>query len=214
MNDKDEKNEKNEKNEKKTNAEESMFTPRKRENEPKEEKVEAKVRQQVETPERTERTERVLLSTADAYIHDRLQSQPKNLDEIDVKVVDNEEHKHRLSLPDELVSYEKKYGFRWLFKHKQAIDYACDVRGWLLVNRTHFSELPSHCFSVSGSIERGDSILAFMPIEKAELIRREPGEKSRAVIKATYDKHKDDPNFYVPKEGTDEDGKPGKVRMI
>ena len=161
-------------------------------------------------------SQHVLLSNADAYVHDRMKGQPRTLEEVDVKVLDKEgmEGKHRLSLPEELEPFKKKYGFRWLFKHKQAIDYACDVRGWVLLNRTYFPDLPRHLFTVSGSVERGDSILAFIPKAKAEEILKEPGEKSNQVKEAAFNKHKDDPRFYAPKESVNEDGSKDNVVMI
>ena len=166
-------------------------------------------------PEAVE-TPRVLLSNADAYVHDRMKGQPKTLDEVDIKVIDKEglEGKHRLSLPEELEPFKSKYGFRWLFKNKQAIDYACDVRGWVLVNRTYFPDLPRHLFTVSGSIERGDSILSFIPREKAIEILKEPGEKSNQVKQAAFEKHRDDPRFYSPKESKTEEGIKDNVVMI
>jgi hypothetical protein len=94
-------------------------------------------------------------------------------------------------------------------KHKQALDYACDVRGWTLVNRTHFPELPRHFFTVSGSFERGDAILAFMPIEKAEALRQEPGRKSTDILENFFGKHSDDPRYYKPK-----DAESSNVKMI
>ena len=160
---------------------------------------------QTESGDRTEES-RILLSNNDAYVHDRMKSQPKTLKDVDVKVEEKRDAtKHRLSLPDEILSFEKKYTFRWLMKHKQALDYACDVRGWVLVNRTYFPDLPRHLFSVSGSIERGDSILAFIPRKKADAMRAEPGEKSRNIIKGAFEKHKNDPRFYTPSGSSSED---------
>lgn len=143
---------------------------------------------------------RVLLSHQDAYIFDRMKTQPKTLDEIEVLDRQRPEEQHRLSLPQELKEHQSRFAFRWLFKHKQAIDHACNVRGWFLVNRTHFPDLPNYLFTVSGSIEEGDAILSFMPIKKAEEIRREPGEKSSEIIKSRFEAHRQDPRFYTPEE--------------
>jgi len=168
--------------------------------------VEAETKPMREEPKKKEpeieRTPTILVSNTDAYIWERMKSQPKDIDALHVEVLDKPEDpkKHRLSLPDELLPYEKKYVFRWIYKSKRAIDEACDIRGWTLVNRSYFGDLPNYLYTVNGSIERGDNILAFMPKEKAEYLRKIPGQKSREVMQATFDKHKDDPNYYVPKD--------------
>ena len=124
----------------------------------------------------------VIMSETDAYIHERLKSQPKSFG--DVKVIERfEEGQHVLSLPKELKEFKGKYSFRWLNKNKRAIDRALDVIGWNLVNRSIFSKLPDHLFTANGVIERGDAILAFMPEKQAEFIRRRPGEISRERVK-------------------------------
>lgn len=143
----------------------------------------------------------ILVTHTDAYIHERMKAQPKTLDDIIVEVsTEPTPEKHRLSLPDELKPHYAKYTFRWIFKSKRAIDEACDIRGWVLANRTHFPELPRHLFTVNGSIERGDNILAFMPNERAKYLRSKPGDESRARIQGQLDKHKDNPNYYVPED--------------
>ena len=155
----------------------------------------------VEITKENQTSPTVLLSSADVYIYDRMKSQPKDLQSVDLKVEDkNVPGRHRLSLPEELSLHEKKYTFKWIFKRKQAIDEACDIKGWVLVNKTYFPDLPNHLFTANGSMERGDAILAFMPRARAEAIRRKPGELSRAAIKTRFDAHKDDPNYYVPKD--------------
>lgn len=160
-----------------------------------------KSKEKVTYPEQQGKAPAVILSSADAYIYDRMKAQPRDLDEVDVKVIEKSvPGRHRLSLPDELSHHEKKYTFKWIFKRKQAIDNACDVIGWVLVNKTYFPDLPNHLFTANGSLERGDSILAFMPKARAEEIRRKPGELSRQAIKSRFESHKDDPNYYVPKD--------------
>lgn len=147
----------------------------------------------------------VLLSELDAHIHERMKSQPRSLEGIDVKVEEKRaDGKHRLSLPDELTSFLNKYAFRWIFKSRRAIDEACDIRGWTLINRTYFPDIPNYLFTVNGSIERGDNILAFMPKERAEMLRRAPGIRSTEIVTSTLDKHKNDPNFYKPTDSEDE----------
>lgn len=157
--------------------------------------------------DRPEETPRVLLSNTDAYIHDRMKAQPKTLEEIRVDNLGKpkDPSKHRLSLPEELKDYGKKFAFRWLDKNKQSLDYSCDVRGWKILSRNYFPNLPKHLFTVNGSIERGSVILAFIPVELAEEIRKEPGEKSNNIIQGMFEKHSDDPRYYTPQSGTSED---------
>lgn len=153
----------------------------------------------------------VLLSQTDAYIHERIKSQPKTRQDVDIRIEEEFNiNKHRLSLPKELDRFLKQYTFHWIFKREQAISEACDVRGWVIVNRNHFPELPNHLFSVTGCIERGDMILGFMKADRAERLRREPGEKSKAAIRARLEAHKGNPDFYVPKDKS-EDGDDSKV---
>jgi len=148
--------------------------------------------------------QRILMSEADAYIADLMKGQPKTLDEVQVKVMDKDTNVHRLSLPKELEQFEDKFVFRWLMKDKRSLDYSCGVRGWVIVSSRHFGNLPRHLFTANGSIERGDSILGFISRERAEEIRREPGEKSTNLIKGTFQKHKDDPRYYTPDASTNE----------
>jgi len=150
----------------------------------------------------------VILNQQDSYIHDRIKGPPTTFD--DIKVEERKDGTHRLTLPEELKPYEKKFAFKWLYKSKRAIDEACDVTGWTLVSRILFPDLPNHLYSINGGIERGDTILAFMPKEKAMEIRRKPGEISKDILDSTFTKHKGDPRYYRP-----EDAETGsKVVMI
>jgi len=152
----------------------------------------------------------VVMAQDDAYIADRIKSQPKNLDEIvyikESKFAPNE---HRLSLPKELREYEDRFAFRWINNKRRAIDDAMDLKGWLFVNRVSFKTLPNRLFTSGGAIRRGDTVLMFMPLAKAEALRRAPGEKSSALIKAQLSKGegelpKGQSGFYKPNEGTSE----------
>jgi len=89
-----------------------------------------------------------------------------------------------------------KYVFRWLSKNKRALDFAINVRGWYLVNRSLFEEAPKILFSVNGGIENGDSILGFMPFEKAQAIRNRPIQESLDRVLSEGKKHEGHPNFY------------------
>lgn len=155
----------------------------------------------------------VIVSDRDAHIYDRMKSQPKSIEEVDLRTADvgkDGEVPNILALPKELKEYEKKYNFCWVFKNPRSIDEYIDVLGFTMVNKALFPKLPKHLFTANGSIERGDSILMFMPQEKAEILRRRPGEISRERIKSTLvqdlDKWKDlgDDRYYRPDSGVSE----------
>lgn len=155
----------------------------------------------VEEPQEAE-VPKYVLSELDGYVHERVKAQPKSLGEVEIKVGEpTKPGKHVLSLPDEVEEkYSKKYIFRWVNKDKRAIDRALDVRGWTIVNRTLMRDLSRRLFSINGTIERGDTILAFMPKAKAEMLRRAPGERSQAVVKnVPMRKYETDPRFYQAK---------------
>lgn len=131
----------------------------------------------------------VLVSETDAYIHERMKSQPQTEDEIQVKFdrINEDTSEHILSLPEYFKDKKfDKYSFRWLNKKKRSIDRALDVIGWTLVSRAHsiFLDGPKHLFTANGSIERGDAILAFIPRAQAERIRLRPAEISRERVKS------------------------------
>jgi len=154
--------------------------------------------------------QKIILNQQDSHVYERIKSQPKTIEEIEIKFEDKKDpNKHRLSLPDEVVAHEKKFAFRWIYKTKRGIDEACDVRGWKIVSRSLFPDLPKHLFAVSGGVERGDVILGFMPKDKAIALREEPGKQSSELIKNTFSKHKDDPRYYKPS-----DSETDKVVMI
>src|SRR3990167_3181876 len=156
-----------------------------------------------------------IMSEEDAYISDRMKSQPKTLD--DVLLVKEKQYapgEHRLSLPKEFKKYENKFSFRWLNKKKRAVDEAI-IKGWVIVNKVLFPEVAKeakHLFSTSGAIENGDAILAFMNKEVAQQIRRAPGEKSNAYIKAQLSKGTEklpdgQSGFYIPDDTSEKEDK-------
>ena len=153
----------------------------------------AVVEQENTVPEPQESPVLTMLSQDDAYIADRIKSQPKTLDDVfSVKEKRYAPGEHRLTLPKEFKPYESKFAFRWVYKRKRAIDEAVN-KGWVIVNRVLFPELARDkrfLFSTSGAVERGDAILAIMGKHIAEALRKEPGEKSRALVKAHLDKGK------------------------
>ncbi|HRZ15227.1 MAG TPA: hypothetical protein P5110_06955 [Candidatus Omnitrophota bacterium] len=144
-------------------------------------------------PEPQEAPVMTMLSQDDAYISDRIKSQPRSLDEVfAVKERRYEPGEHQLSLPKEFKPYQTKFAFRWIYKRKRAIDQAIN-RGWVIVNRVLFPELAREkrfLFSTSGAVERGDAVLAIMGIHIAEGLRKRPGEKSRDLVKAHLEKGK------------------------
>jgi len=128
-----------------------------------------------------------IVSNEDAHIFDRMKSQPKTLEEV-LAVKDRQyaPGEHRLSLPVELRTKEIafKFSFRWVNKNKRAIDDALDVKGWTIVTRAFFSTLDPHLFNTSGAIERGDAILCFMSLARAQAMRKAPGLKSAQRMKS------------------------------
>ncbi len=153
------------------------------------------------------------MSEEDAYIHDKMKSQPKTLDEVllvkEKKYLPGE---HRLSLPKELKVHEKHFAFRWINKKKRAVDDA-SIKGWVIVNRKLFPDVEKkakHLFSTSGAIEKGDAILAFMNKEVAIQIRKAPGEKSNQYLKAQLSKGTDPlpkgkSGFYKPEDTSEKE---------
>ena len=148
------------------------------------------------------------MSEEDAYIHDRMKSQPQTLDEVlMVKEKKYAPGEHRLSLPKEFKDYEDRFAFRWLNKKKRAVDDAI-IKGWVIINRSLFpriAENAKHLFSTSGAVEKGDSILAFMNKDVALQIRRAPSEKSVAYLKSQLEKGtqplaKGQSGFYKPED--------------
>ena len=154
----------------------------------------------------------IIMTETDAYIHERMVSQPKTLDEVRRTVVQVDTSKNRLSLPDyfERFSYDCTVGrgckshiwsydestnrwsypqrgefiFRWMKNTKRAIDHALNVSGWFFVNRRYFPEAPSHLFSANGGIELGDVILFFLPAKQALALRAAPGKRSTETIRS------------------------------
>ena len=125
------------------------------------------------TPEPEERPPLTIVSNEDAYIANRMKSQPQTLDEVlEVKEPVYAPGKHRLSLPDELLGYEDRFRFRWVNRKKRALDDAIDVKGWNFVNKALFPHLDKHLFTTGGAIERGDAVLMFMSQAKAKAINK------------------------------------------
>lgn len=177
------------------------------------------------------------ISEEDSYIRERIDAQPVTLDEVKTRSTPRlSQGKHRLSLPEyfEGQSYDCTWGegcpvhrmddrhrilnrgefvFRRVWKRKRAIDEAINLKGWFLVNRTYFPEVPKHLVSASGGVEEGDSILFFMPAEQALRVRRSSGEMSRERVRdqlTRYDNHEE---FYRPRPEAEEesDGTPSNA---
>ena len=172
----------------------------------------AKVAVEPPTPDPVMPLPTVIMTEADAYIHERVASQPRSLDEVRTTVVQSDIEKNRLSLPDYLErfsydctqgrtckahpwtydeatgrwSYSKRgeFVFRWTKKVKRAIDHAMNVNGWFFVNRRYFPDAPHHLFSANGGIELGDVILFFLPAKQALALRAAPGKRSSEAVHA------------------------------
>jgi len=194
----------------------------------------------------------VIMSELDSVIHERMKSQPQTLKEIEVKSVKNEAPGlHRMSLPSyfEEMSYDctrgetcehhrkdekgnvlnrGKFILRWLYKEKRAIDYAMNVKGWFLVNRSYFPDAPRHLFSANGGVENGDALLAFMSVDKALPLRTFPSERSQELLKSRMSPSKKSPGkrvvmtgnpgderFYEPEMSAEEasdESRPGEIQ--
>jgi len=160
---------------------------------------------QAETPQRQTLT---LVSETDAYIADRMKSQPKTVDEVAMlKPKRYEPGKHRLSLPEELMEYEDRFAFRWINKKKRALDDAIDVKGWVVINRALFPDLPEHLFASSGAIERGDTVLMFYSKERQKAYHADNALKAKrlrtstAMLQKTLPEvEKGQAGFYKPKD--------------
>lgn len=150
----------------------------------------------------------VILSNVDAHIYERLKEQPKTLAEIEVRVPKYDRVGHILQLPKELETHRKKYSFKWIYKKQKAIDHNLDNLGFSLVNRIYFPELPKHLFSAQGCIERGDAILGFTTVKRAEFLRSEPGRISMERVKSLpMEKWKDGgEKYYKPDLTQEKDG--------
>lgn len=176
-------------------------------NKDQEEKVEQSQTEEVQAHKETpvphgEPQVSVLRSEIDAFLQDRMRSQPKTLEEVETRVVEKPQAgKHQMSIPDELKEYEKKFAFCWIFKHKKAVDEACNLYHWVICNKTFFPEIAKsapHVFSANGAIELGDNILAFRSRQVDDFMRKAPGLESAQRIKDRTEAHKNDPSFYVP----------------
>ena len=161
----------------------------------------------------------VIMREEDAYIHERIASQPKSLEELGRIKVHTDFEKTRTQLPDyfEAFSYDctvsnpkcrahawkqdettnrwsygnrGKYIFRWVKNSKRAIDISMNVYGWVFVNRRLFTEAPTHLFSANGGVELGDLILFVLPAEQGLALRHAPGKRSTEILKSRITKTK------------------------
>lgn len=150
----------------------------------------------------------IILSEVDGYIHERLKEQPKNLEDIKFHRPDYEKVNDILKLPKELESFKTQYAFKWIYKKKMSIDRHLDTLGYVLATKIYFPQLPKRLFSSQGCIERGDAILGFIPLKRAEFLRSEPGRLSMERIKnLPMEKWKDGgEKYYKPALTEEKDG--------
>lgn len=154
----------------------------------------------------------VIKTEMDAYINEVMQTQPKSLD--DIKIVESTDAPtNRIALAKDIQEALSKKGLtpRWINKDKKMIDRAIHIRGWLIVNKIYFPDIKKYHFTANGTIENGDSILGFMPSERADKLRRRPGEISQERIKnLPIDKYKGDQGekigYYKPALTSEKDG--------
>ena len=149
-----------------------------------------------------------IMTNTDAYINERMKGQAASVEDVlGRKAAMRDDTSHRLELPNyfKKFSYDHpqvggkgKLVFRWIYKHKRAIDYAMNVRNWVLVNRRHFKDAPRHLFSANGGVEEGDNILAWIPAQEALTLRNAPGKKSSEHLRAIKSKG-DEEGFYHAK---------------
>ena len=153
----------------------------------------------------------VVMTQVDSYLHEVISAQPDAMEKIlpgTTLSVTDDFGLHRMSLPEffEKMSYDctrgngckihakdengkltnkGKFIFRWLLKDKRAIDYAKNVRGWLIVSQVmaDFRDAPQTLFNAHGGVEVGDAVLAVLPMERALRFRRLPAEISRERLK-------------------------------
>lgn len=128
----------------------------------------------------------VIKTELDAYVNERLIGQPQTIEQVEAKdVTDDSLTLHMLKLPKPIQKALDDNGMvpRWINKDKRMIDRALDVRGWTLFNRVFFPRIPRHYFTANGTVEMGDCILGFMPANKAEILRKRPGQISSERIK-------------------------------
>lgn len=160
----------------------------------------------------TSPTTLVAANQTDIYVAQMAAGQPETLLEAEAREILVKEGTHRLTLPPEVEALFKKrnYAPRWIYKDKRALDHAVKQRGWNLVTRVYFPELPDELFSATGVIEQGDAILGFMPEKIAKRLRSEPGLKSMERVKnLPIEKWKDDPSgerYYKPDLSAEKDG--------
>ncbi len=162
-----------------------------------------------------------LVSEGDAYILDRMKSQPKTID--DVAMLKPKQYalgKHRLSLPEELNQYENRFAFRWVNKKKRALDEAIDLKSWVIVNRALFKDIPEHLFASSGGIEKGDVILMFYSKELQKAYHASNALKAKKLRTSTPmlkndlpDVEKGRAGFYKPKDTTSGEDTPMAVKQ-
>ena len=138
----------------------------------------------------TPSTRVTILSELDSYISERMKEQPTSLTEVANRVeVTNRSGSHRMSLPTYFTQYSADdqkaagpYAFRWVLKVKRSIDDHL-AKGWLFVNRAYFPDAPRYLFTANGGVELGDTMLAFLPIKQAKLMRERPAKLSQERLK-------------------------------
>jgi hypothetical protein len=144
----------------------------------------------------------IVMSNTDAELSDIIASQSAEFDIRDPKTY------NPFDIPEECkVRSDKDYRYRWVSKDKRMIERAM-YKGWKICNKMNSPYIPSRLFGLHGAVEKLGHLLAFIPLKKAEDMRKESGDKSREAVKLYTEDIKKDPRFYDAKigekDGTDE----------
>lgn len=173
--------------------------------------IEAKtpeVKQEAKPSPKEESKPIIIQTEIDAYISEAIRAQVNSLTELEARdVKKTDENSHRMTLPEEVSKLFKSRGYaaRWINKDKRMIDRAIYVRGWAIVNRILFPELPRRLFTANGTIENGDAILGCMPERQAAILRAEPGIRSNERVQnLPIEKWKDGGEAYYKPSLTEE----------
>ena len=150
----------------------------------------------------------VIISNTDAELADIIESQPAG----DISVIDRKTF-NPFDVPEECKALsDKQYRYRWVSKDKRMIERA-RYKGWKICNRTNSPYIPSRLFGLHGGVEKLGHLLAYLPIQISQDIRKEAGEKSTEAVKFYTEDIKKDPRFYDAKLGNDEGSDEGSTGL-
>ena len=150
----------------------------------------------------------VVISNTDAELADIIESQPKE----DITVLDRKTF-NPFDIPEECKALsDKQYRYRWVSKDKRMIERS-RYKGWKICNRTNSPYIPTHLFGLHGGVEKLGHLLAYLPLQVSNTIRKEAGDKSTEAVKFYTEDIKKDPRFYEAKLGNDEGSDEGSTGL-